>query len=93
MSLLGWPPGDPVADVTGTNVAISRPYQGRVRMTLTTEAVNFGRERFVLVGGADKRDALAHVLAGDGAVPACRISAFGTVVMCDTDAHHLDDRP
>lgn len=36
-----------------------------------------------LVGGADKRDPLARVLAGDEALPAARVRAAETVVLAD----------
>jgi 6-phosphogluconolactonase len=80
-----WPPGDPVIDAAGT-VAISQPYQGRVRMTLTPAAVNAARARVVLMAGASKQSALASWLRHDGSVPIDRVRRTGTLVVLDDAA-------
>ena len=48
-------PGDPVLSVTDRLVALTRPYQGRVRMTLTYPASARARQILWLVTGSDKR--------------------------------------
>ena len=80
-----WPPGDPVIDAPGA-VALSAPYQGRVRMTITPAVVNAARSRLVLVAGASKRDALAAWLRHDGSVPVDRVRRTGTLVVLDVAA-------
>jgi len=80
-----WPPGDPVIDAPGS-VAVSQPYQGRVRMTLTPSPVNAARARIVLVAGASKRPALASWLRHDGSVPVDRVRRTATLVIVDAAA-------
>jgi 6-phosphogluconolactonase len=80
------PPGDPVVDVVDRPVALSRPYQGRVRMTLTLPVLNGARHVLWLVAGAAKRDALAGMLAGDPALPASRVRGDDAVVFADRAA-------
>ncbi len=58
-------PGDPVLDVTDRLVAVTREYQGYRRMTLTYPALEAAREIVWLVTGAEKRDVLGRVFAGD----------------------------
>jgi 6-phosphogluconolactonase len=79
-------PGDPVLDVTDRLVAVTQPYQGHRRMTLTYPALGRAEQLLWLVGGADKRDALAKLLAGDPSVPAGRVTAPRSTVMTDTAA-------
>ena len=45
-------PGDPVLDVTDADVAVTGPYQGRRRMTLTYPIINRSRRVLWLVTGA-----------------------------------------
>lgn len=80
-----WPPGDPVIDVDAP-VALSQPYQGRVRMTLTPGPVNAAAARVVLVRGEDKADALGRWLGGADSLPIARVVATGTTVCCDPAA-------
>lgn len=79
-----WPPGDPVID-NPAPVALSRPYQGRVRMTLTPPVVNRAGGRVVLTTGAAKAGALsAWLRVGEG--PIARLRPAGTVVFADAAA-------
>ena len=58
-------PGDPVLEVSDRRVAITETaYQGHHRMTLTYPAIDDARQVLWLVTGAEKRDALAKLLAG-----------------------------
>jgi 6-phosphogluconolactonase/glucosamine-6-phosphate isomerase/deaminase len=82
-----WPPGDPVIS-SRAPVAVSQPYQGRVRMTLTPAVVNRARGRVVLLRGADKATALATWVAG-GVVPISAVRRSRTVVFCDVAATGL----
>jgi 6-phosphogluconolactonase len=55
-------PGDPVLSVTDRLVALTQPYQGRVRMTLTYPALARARQILWLVTGEDKKEPLARLL-------------------------------
>jgi 6-phosphogluconolactonase/glucosamine-6-phosphate isomerase/deaminase len=80
-------PGDPVLDVMDRQVALtSNPYQGRRRMTLTYPALAAARQVLWLVTGADKREALRQLLAGDGSIPAGRVNGSAAVLVCDEAA-------
>ena len=80
-----WPPGDPVAD-SDEPVALSAPYQGRVRMTLTPMVVNAARSRLVVVSGASKAAAVSRWLLDDPTVPVQRVRRTATTVVLDTAA-------
>jgi 6-phosphogluconolactonase len=76
-------PGDPVLSVTDRLVALTQPYQGRVRMTLTYPALARARQILWLITGADKKEPLARLLAGDTTIPAGRVEAAASLVMAD----------
>ena len=76
-------PGDPVLSVTGRLVALTQPYQERVRMTLTYPALRRARQILWLVTGEDKKDPLARLLSGDETIPAGRVAADASLVMAD----------
>ena len=59
--------------VRDSDVAISREYSGRRRMTLTYPAIDRAREVLWVVTGGDKAEALAQLLAGDEEIPAARV--------------------
>jgi 6-phosphogluconolactonase len=79
-------PGDPVLAVTDRLVGLTRPYQGRVRMTLTYPGLARARQLLWLVTGADKKDPLARLLAGDTTIPAGRVEAAASLIMADRAA-------
>ena len=79
-------PGDPVLDVTGADVAITGPYQGRRRMTLTYPMLNRSRRIVWLVTGAEKADMLVRLHRGDRSIPAGRISQEQALVLADHEA-------
>lgn len=79
-------PGDPVLDVTDDLVAVTQPYQGHRRMTLTYPALARAGHVLWLVTGPDKRDALAKLLAGDESIPAGRVKAGRSLIMADESA-------
>lgn len=79
-------PADPVLSVTDRLVALTRPYQGRVRMTLTYPALARARQLLWLVTGADKKEPLSRLLAGDTSIPAGRVQAAASLVMADRAA-------
>ena len=79
-------PGDPVLDVTDRLVAVTNPYQGHRRMTLTYPGLARTAGIIWLVTGEDKRDALRRLLAGDHSIPAGRVEAKRSVIVADTAA-------
>ena len=79
-------PDDPVLSVTDRLVALTRPYQGHQRMTLTYPALARARQLLWLVTGADKKDALRKLLTGDESVPGARVEAAASLVMADQAA-------
>ena len=79
-------PGDPVLEVTDRLVALTRPYQDRVRMTLTYPALARAGQLLWLVTGSDKKEPLARLLASDTTIPAGRVEAAASLVMADRAA-------
>ncbi len=79
-------PGDPVLSVTDRLVAVTQPYQGHQRMTLTYPALARASQLLGLISGADKKPALAKLLAGETSVPGGRVEAAASLVMADQAA-------
>ena len=79
-------PGDPVLNVTDSDVALSGVYQGKRRMTLTYPILNRARHVLWLVTGTDKVDALARLREGDTSIPAGKIRRDQAVVLADQAA-------
>jgi len=80
-------PGDPVLEVRDRRVAITETaYQGHHRMTLTYPAIDDARQILWLVTGAEKRDALAKLLAGDESIPAGRVKNEAMTIVADEAA-------
>lgn len=75
-----WPPGDPVIDIVDRDVAITRPYNGHVRMTLTVPCINRARKRLFLITGGDKEHA-TNELGAMGDIPASRVSVENTAAL------------
>lgn len=82
-------PGDHVLEVSDRLVALTAPYQGHRRMTLTYPALSRAEEIVWLVSGQDKRDALARLLAGDTSIPAGRVEAARSTILADAQAAGL----
>jgi 6-phosphogluconolactonase len=76
-------PGDPVLEVRDLDVAVTGPYQGRRRMTLTYRALTRANRAIWVVTGSDKRDALRKLIAGDPSIPATQLSLPDQVVVTD----------
>jgi 6-phosphogluconolactonase len=66
-------PGDPSLDVTDAEVALTGPYQGRRRMTLTFPVIDRARRVLWVVTGEEKSEMLRRLQAGDRAIPAGRV--------------------
>lgn len=79
-------PADPVLDVEDSDVAVTRPYQDRRRLTLTYPVLNRSRRILWLVAGASKAAALRQLLGGIPSIPASRISREHALVVADPDA-------
>jgi len=79
-------PADPVLDVTGVDVALTGPYQGRRRMTLTYPMLNRSRRIVWLVTGREKAEMLARLCETDRSIPAGRVRQQQAVVLADREA-------
>jgi 6-phosphogluconolactonase len=79
-------PNDPVLEVRDRLVALTQPYQNHRRMTLTYPALARAAQILWLVTGAEKRVPLDQMLAGDPSIPAGRVEARASLVMCDSAA-------
>jgi 6-phosphogluconolactonase/glucosamine-6-phosphate isomerase/deaminase len=79
-------PGDPVLEVADRLVAVTEPYQGHRRMTLTYPALARADQVLWLISGDDKREALARLLAGDQSIPAGRVEARHSMILADAAA-------
>lgn len=77
---------DPVLDVRDRDVAVTGPFRGRRRMTLTYPMLDRARRVVWIVAGRTKASALARLLAGDPSIPAGRVMAVDQVVLADADA-------
>lgn len=85
-------PGDPVLEVTDRLDAVTGPYQGHRRMTLTYPALARADETPWLVAGPGKHEALGRLLAGDRSVPAARVQTRRSVIFADAPAVHGSHR-
>jgi 6-phosphogluconolactonase len=79
-------PGDPVLEVTDTDVALTQLYQGRRRMTLTFPAINRARRILWVVTGAEKAGILARLRDGDVTIPAGFVRRDQALVLADRAA-------
>jgi 6-phosphogluconolactonase len=79
-------PGDPVLAVEDADVAVTNPYQGRRRMTLTYPVLNRSRRILWVVTGSEKAAALRQLIDGEPAIPAGRVRRDGAVVVADNAA-------
>jgi 6-phosphogluconolactonase/glucosamine-6-phosphate isomerase/deaminase len=66
-------PGDPVLDVDDRAVAITEPYRGHRRMTLTYPALGRAVAIVWIVAGTDKAPMVERLLAADPTIPAGRV--------------------
>lgn len=76
-------PRDAVLDVRDADVAATRPYQGRRRLTLTYPVINRARCVLWVVTGSEKAPMLVRLLNGDTAIPAGRVRAQRAVAIAD----------
>jgi 6-phosphogluconolactonase len=79
-------PGDPVLDVTDADVALSGPYQGHRRMTLTFPIINRSRLVLWVVTGGEKAQTLVRLRDGDRSIPGSRVRQDRALVLADRAA-------
>ncbi len=79
-------PGDPVLNEEKLDVALSGPYQGRRRMTLTYPMLNRARRVLWVVTGGEKAEMFRRFLTGDRSIPAGRVRRDGAIVLADSAA-------
>lgn len=79
-------PGDPVLAEDHADVALTAPYQGRRRMTLTYPVLDRARTVLFVVTGADKAPMVARLVRRDPAIPAGRVTGQRALIMADAAA-------
>jgi 6-phosphogluconolactonase len=79
-------PGSPLVAERKRDVVVTEPHLGRRRMTLTLAVLNRARRILWIVTGADKRAALAGLMAGDTRVVGSRVRRDGALVLADAAA-------
>lgn len=76
-------PGDPVLDVTDRQVAVTQPYKGHRRMTLTFPALERAGAIVWIVSGPNKSSMVERLLAADPEIPAGRVPQERAVLITD----------
>lgn len=79
-------PGDPVVDVVDRTVAVTGPYRGHRRLTLTAPVLHRARRIIWYVTGAAKAPMLDRLMASDPSIPAGRVAADRATVITDIGA-------
>lgn len=79
-------PGDAALEIQDRDVAITAPYQGLRRMTLTVPALARARELLWLVTGTAKSEVLRSLLSGIGDIPALRLPTRRAMLYADPEA-------
>lgn len=79
-------PDDPVLDVTDADVAVSGPYAGRARLTLTYPVLNHARRVLWVVTGAGKAAMIGRLQRGDRTIPAGRVHSGLALLLADVAA-------
>lgn len=76
-------PGDSVLDVADRQVAVTQPYDGHRRMTLTFPALERAEQIIWIVSGASKASVVERLLAADPTIPAGRVPQNRAVLIID----------
>jgi 6-phosphogluconolactonase len=79
-------PGDPVLEITNSDVALTGIYQERRRMTLTYPVINRARHILWVVTGAEKAEMLTRLGKADATIPAGRVCSQNAMVLADSAA-------
>lgn len=82
-------PKDSVLEISDQDVALSAPYQGQRRMTLTFRGLSRAEEVLWLVTGAEKGEALMRLCSHDLSIPAARVVVDRAVIVADEAAAQL----
>jgi 6-phosphogluconolactonase len=78
-------PESQALDAADPIVRVERP--DHPRLTFTYATINGATAAAFLVSGGEKADIVRRVIDGDQALPAARVEAQTTVILCDTAAH------
>ncbi len=76
-------PGDPVLKVRDRDVALTAPYQGRNRMTLTYPMINRSRAILWLATGDEKAPMIERLKHGDPTIPGGNIAQQNAILLAD----------
>jgi len=79
-------PGSALISDAARDVAVTEPQLRRRRMTLTLSTLNRARRILWIVTGADKRAALARLVAGDTSIVGSHVRRAGALLLADADA-------
>jgi 6-phosphogluconolactonase len=79
-------PGDAALETRAAWVALTGPYQGRQRMTLTLPVLGAARQILWLVTGAEKATMRARLERGDPSIPAGRVRRDAAWLLMDEAA-------
>ena len=79
-------PGDHVLEIEDRDIAVTEPYDGRRRLSMTRPLLRRARARIWLVSGRGKAVAVARLLAGDRRLPASRIAGDEDLLLLDPPA-------
>jgi 6-phosphogluconolactonase len=79
-------PNDPVLQEAGAAVALTAPYLGHPRMTLTFPVLDRARCVLWVVTGPEKVAMLARLGNGDRTIPAGRVNGERAVILADVAA-------
>jgi 6-phosphogluconolactonase len=85
-------PGDAALEVCTADVALSGPYQGYRRMTVTFPLINRAATILWLVTGRNKASVLARLWDGDLEIPAGRVRRDRAAIVTDQAAAQLLSR-
>ena len=76
-------PGDPVLDVVDRGVALTEPYRGHRRMTLTFPTIARADSLVWIVAGVDKASMCRRLVAADASIPAGRVPQAHATLIAD----------
>lgn len=76
-------PGDPVLGITDRAVALTAPYQGHRRMTLTFPVLTRAASIAWIVAGTDKASMIERLIDADPSIPAGRVPQDRAVLLTD----------
>ncbi|MGO9484910.1 MAG: 6-phosphogluconolactonase [Rhodomicrobium sp.] len=79
-------PGDPVLEIASADVAVTAPYQGRRRMTLTYPILNRARRLLWLVTGFEKAGMPGRLRGAGKSIPAGRLRQYTALILAGREA-------